>query len=120
MWKQTCLLAGVQLRNLWGWNQIVYGKDVKKKRRLILMMVSFIIIGVMFAFYSAISSYGMIVIGVGRLVPAALFSIISIIILFFCKKYYNYFNKLYIRRKILCVKRRTIRKRSLVLWQDCY
>ena len=83
MWKQTCLLAGVQLRNLWGWNQIVYGKDVKKKRRLILMMVSFIIIGVMFAFYSAISSYGMIVIGVGRLVPAALFSIISIIILFF-------------------------------------
>lgn len=83
MWKQTRLLAGIQLRNLWGWNQIVYGKDQKKKRRLILMVVSFIIIGFMFAFYSALTSYGIIVIGMGRLVPAALFSIISIIILFF-------------------------------------
>lgn len=83
MWKQICLLTGVQFRNFWGWNQIIYGKDKKKKNGLIVLATSFIFLAVMFAFYSGMISYGYITIGLGRLVPAIILVMVSMVILFF-------------------------------------
>lgn len=83
MWKQIKLLTGVELRGAFGFNEARYGKDPKKKRRAILLSISFVIIALAILFYIAVMTAGLAAIGMAKAVPAFLCMIISVIILFF-------------------------------------
>ena len=83
MWKQIGLLTGIQLRNLWGWNQIKYGKDKKKKNRLVLLAVTYAFLGVMLAFYTGLLGYGCVAMGMADIIPAYMLAVVSLLILFF-------------------------------------
>lgn len=83
MWKQTGLLTRIQLCNLWGWNQIKYGKDPKKKNRLKLLMVTYGFLGILIAFYAAMIGYGCVMMGMAQLIPAYVLAAVSLLILFF-------------------------------------
>lgn len=80
---QVWLLLRLKLRDIGGLNQIKYGKDPKKKNRLLTMLVVMALIGVILAAYSALLSFGFIALGIASAVPAYLITIISLIILFF-------------------------------------
>lgn len=83
MWKQIRLLTGISLRNLCGWNQIKYGKDQKKKNRLVLLAVTYAILGVVLAFYAGMLGFGCVLLGMADIVPAYVLAVVSLVILFF-------------------------------------
>lgn len=83
MWKQIRLLIGSQSRNLLGINQIRFSKDRKKKNRLLMMAVVYVLLGIMLAFYSGLISFGLISIGLSDVVLAYALAVVSLVILFF-------------------------------------
>ena len=70
MLKQIQLLSTVQLRNLFGINEIRYTKDKKKKSRFIAMAVLWIMLAAMLLFYTMALSMGLILMGIADIVPA--------------------------------------------------
>lgn len=83
MLKQIRLLSTVQLRNLFGINEIRYTKDKKKKSRFIAMAVLWIMLAAMLLFYTMALSMGLILMGMADIVPAYLSAITGLIILMF-------------------------------------
>lgn len=83
MWKQIMLLTKLQSCNLGGLNQLKYGKDKKQKNRLILLAVTYLILGIFLAFYSGAVAYGCVLMGMADIVPAYVLAVVSLLILFF-------------------------------------
>jgi len=83
MLKQIYLLTKIQLLNTGGFNQIRYGKDKKKRNNLILMLSSYLFVGLIFAAYMGIISFGMVLLGMGDMVPAVTAALVSVVVLFF-------------------------------------
>ena len=83
MLRQIRLLLGIQLCNLFGFNQVRYTKDKKKRAKFVGMAIAWLILGLMFAGYIALFSFGMIWIGMPEVVPVYLFMITAFVIFFF-------------------------------------
>lgn len=83
MWNQIKLLSGIWLCNVLGLNEARFGKDSKKKRRIILLGCTFAILGLMLVFYISVMSYAYIRIGMTEIIPAYLLAATSLIILFY-------------------------------------
>ena len=77
------LLVELQTRNLFGLNEFLHTKDKKKRARWIGMAVVWAVLTGFLVAYVALFSYGMITIGLGSVVPEYLFTITSLVILFF-------------------------------------
>ena len=82
MWREVRLLTTVNLRNLWGVNQIRFSGDKKQKKRLLLLLVTYVFLGVILGGYAGGLSYGLILLGMERVLPSYLLAVISLIIFF--------------------------------------
>lgn len=83
MWNQIKTLTLVQIRNLWNINSVIYSKDKKKKQNHLLLGVVWIVLAIMFTFYTGAMAYGYITMGLADIVPIYMFAMTSIIILLF-------------------------------------
>lgn len=83
MSNQIRQLTGVLLCDMFGLNQVRFGKDRKKKNRLILLLITFILVGAMMVFYAGTFAYGLIVAGMAEIIPAYALTLVSLGILFF-------------------------------------
>lgn len=83
MWKQIWQLTKVSLRNVGGWNRVIYGKDRREKSKLTLMLAVYVILGVFIAGYSGVLAYGLCSMGMAEIIPAYALAVVSIITLFF-------------------------------------
>jgi len=81
--NQIRLLVEIQTRNLFGFNEFRYTKDAKKKHRWLGMAAIWALLTVILVAYIALLSYGLIRIGLEKAVPEYLFTITSLVILFF-------------------------------------
>lgn len=83
MLRQIKLLLSLQLRSLFGINEIRHTKDKKAKRRLAgLALVWLMLIGVI-VFYVIWLSGALLKIGLGEIVPLMLYAVTAVMILFF-------------------------------------
>ena len=83
MLKQILLLVKLQTCNLFGLNEFRYTKDKQKKHRYIGMAAIWALLLVILVVYIALLSDGLIRIGLGDVVPEYLFTVTSLLILFF-------------------------------------
>jgi ABC-2 type transport system permease protein len=83
MWRQIKLLSSVQLLNVFGINEARYSRDVKKKRRLILMAGLYAFVILLMGFYIGGLAYGFVAIGAGNIIPLYLALVNTMVILFF-------------------------------------
>ena len=83
MWKSVRLLTWLSLCNLFGFNEARYGKDQKKRSRLIALGVAYLILGGMLVFYVGILTYGFILFGMEKIIPLYLCVIISLMTFMF-------------------------------------
>ncbi|MDL2301623.1 hypothetical protein LJC58_04620 [Lachnospiraceae bacterium OttesenSCG-928-D06] len=83
MWKQIKLLTKLQLINTWGFNQIRYGRDKKKRNNLILMLVVYVFLALMITGYSGLLAISLNILGLSDVMPAIAVLVVSIVILFF-------------------------------------
>ena len=83
MWKSVRLLTWLSLCNLFGFNEARYGKDKKKRSRLITVGIAYVILGAMLVFYVGILTYGFITLGLGEILPLYLGVIIALITFMF-------------------------------------
>lgn len=83
MWREVRLLTSVSLRNIWGVNQIRFSGDKKQKRRLLLLLVTYVLLGVILGGYAGGLSYGLILLGMERVLPSYLPAVLSLLIFFF-------------------------------------
>lgn len=83
MLKQIRQLTGILLCDMFGINQVRFGKDAKKKNRLMLLMITFLLLGIMLIFYAGVFAYGLIAAGMEKIIPAYALTVVSLMILFF-------------------------------------
>lgn len=83
MMRQIRLLTKVSMQGMFGLNEFRYTKDRSKKVRYCLMGLLWLLLLVMLAGYVGIMSMGLVMAGMGRLVPAVLAMGVSLVILFF-------------------------------------
>ncbi|MGN0505139.1 MAG: hypothetical protein ACI4FZ_01155 [Lachnospiraceae bacterium] len=83
MLRQIKLLTSVQLCNLFGINEIRHTKDKKKKQNALLMAVTWGILLLIFFGYLIAFSLGYAMLGMAELLPMMLYTVSSLIILFF-------------------------------------
>jgi ABC-2 type transport system permease protein len=83
MLRQIRLLVDIQTCNLFGLNEFRYTKDAKKKRTWIAMAGVWALLILMLVGYIGLFSDGLIRIGLGEVVPGYLFTVTSLLILFF-------------------------------------
>jgi len=83
MLKQIKYLSKIQLCNIWGFNQIKYGKDKKQRNRLLLLLVTIVFLGLFMAVYSGFITFALALIGIGELALVFMLAAVSLLILFF-------------------------------------
>ena len=83
MWREVRLLTTVSLRNVLGMNQLRFSGDKKQKNRLRLLLITYALLGVILGGYAGALSYGLLLVGMERVLPAYLVTVISMIIFFF-------------------------------------
>lgn len=83
MWRQIRLLSNVQLRAAFGWNEAKYGKDPRKKRRILLLHLAFAYLAAVVVFYVVSMSRAFVRLHLTQVIPAYLFSVTSLLILSF-------------------------------------
>ena len=83
MWKSVRLLTWLSLCNLFGFNEARYGKDKKKKSRLLTVAVAYVILGAMLVFYVGFLTYGFIMLGFEQMIPLYLCVVISLVTFIF-------------------------------------
>lgn len=83
MLKQIRWLSGLQLCNLFGWNEFRYTKDRKKKWMYVAMAALWIILVSVLAVFIGKLSALLIRYGLERVVPVYFYTIVSLVILFF-------------------------------------
>jgi ABC-2 type transport system permease protein len=74
-------LLKIQLMSFFGINEIRYSKDSKKRRSLIIVGVSIILVGIFIGAYSAAMAYGLVSMGMMKIIPAYMLMLISVITL---------------------------------------
>lgn len=83
MLRQIRLLVELQTCNLFGLNEFRHTKDTQKKHRWLLMAAVWALLTVILVVYIALFSDGLIRMGLGDVVPEYLFTVTSLLILFF-------------------------------------
>ena len=83
MWKSVRLLTWLSLCNLFGFNEARYGKDQKKRSRLLALGVAYLILGGMLVFYVGILTYGFILLEMEKIIPLYLCVIIALMTFMF-------------------------------------
>lgn len=83
MLKQIKLLSAVQLVNLFGWNEVRYTKDKGKRINFLGLGAVWLMLLIMLAGYVAVLSYGYVISGMAEIIPGYLFTITSLLMLFF-------------------------------------
>ncbi len=83
MGRQTRLLLGLSLQNLFGWNVFRHTRDARKRRRYRLFGILWGFLVLMLLFYVGGASFGLCYLGAGHLVPALLVMVVSGITFFF-------------------------------------
>ena len=83
MTRQIRLLTKLSLYGMFGLNEFRHTKDARKKRRYYLFGILWAFLIVMLAGYVCALSYGLITMGLGKLVPAVLSVSVSLLIFFF-------------------------------------
>lgn len=83
MLKQIRQLAGIQLINLFGINEVRHTKDKKKRARYAGLAVCWAMLIVMLIGYVVALSAGLAIMGMVEIIPMYLFAISSMIMLFF-------------------------------------
>ncbi len=81
MIKQILTLSRVQLKNLFGINEMRYSKDKKKKATFSLLTVSYLLILLVVIAYVGSMSYAFHFMEMGEIVPMYLYTIISLVML---------------------------------------
>ncbi|MBQ7863380.1 MAG: hypothetical protein IJ353_02815 [Lachnospiraceae bacterium] len=81
MLKQVLTLSKVQLKNLFGINEILHTKDKKKKQNFALLLVAYVMVILIAIGYVGGLAYGYHYLGVGDIVPMYLYTILSILML---------------------------------------
>lgn len=81
MLKQVWQLSAVQLKNLFGINEMRYTKDKKKKRTFLLLALAYLLLILMCIGYIGSMSFGFHYLGMGEIVPMYLYTIISLVML---------------------------------------
>ena len=82
MIKQIMKLTGIQLVNLFGINEVRFSKDKKKRARYVGLAFVWLLLCLWLAGYVSLLTVGFLKIGMGELVPAYLFAITSLLMLF--------------------------------------
>ena len=83
MIRQIRLLTKISLYGMFGFNEFRHTKDGKKKLRYCLMGVLWALLILMLAGYVGLTSYGLVVVGMGYFVPAVLGLLVSLVTFFF-------------------------------------
>ncbi len=83
MFKQICQLTRLGMYSLFHINELRHTKDLKKKRRFILLGIVWLILALMILFYMALLSFSYIKIGLADVLPMYFYTVASMIILFF-------------------------------------
>lgn len=83
MLKQIRLLAKLQTLNIFGINEFRHTRDERKRHRYMAMAAVCVLLSLIFVAYIALFSYGLIKFGLGEVVPVYLFTVTSLLILFF-------------------------------------
>lgn len=81
MLKQVLTLSKVQLKSLFGINEVLHTKDKKKKQNFALLLVAYVLVILMAIGYVGGMAYGYHYLGVGDIVPMYLYTILSILML---------------------------------------
>lgn len=79
--KQILTLSRVQLKNLFGINEMRYTKDKKKKGTFALLTVAYLLVILMVVGYIGSMSYAFHYLGMGEIVPMYLYTILSLVML---------------------------------------
>lgn len=83
MRKQIRQLTAVQLINLFGWNEVRYTKDKKKKARYAGLAFAWLLVVAMLVVYVGILAAAYVKMGMGEVIPMYLFMVSSLVILCF-------------------------------------
>ncbi len=83
MARQILLLSKLSLINLFGNNELRHTKNPAKKWKYLGMGLAYMIVMIFLGGYLALFSYGMIQIGMGEMLPMYLYTVVSLVILFF-------------------------------------
>ena len=83
MSKQVIRLCRLQLANLFGMNEFRYTKDMGKKKRMAGLGIIYIMLIVMVIGYVGALSAGLGMIGMAEIIPMYLYTIASLLMLFF-------------------------------------
>lgn len=81
MLRQMWLMTWPTLANLYGVNALRHGHDRVKRRRTVMLLAAFALIGVMLAVYSGALAYGYCYIGIGDVVPVYAFCVTGLVTL---------------------------------------
>lgn len=81
MLKQVLTLSLVQLKKLFGINEVRYTKDKKKKQNFILLSVAYVLVILMAMGYVGGLAYSYHYLGMGEIVPMYLYTILSLLML---------------------------------------
>lgn len=83
MAMQVLKLTKVLLCNIWGLNEIKHSKDVQKKRKMMLIAVTFGILGLFYMSYVVMISFAYIRMGLSDVIPGLMYTLVSILVLLF-------------------------------------
>lgn len=83
MLKQIKLLTGIELSSAYGFNEMKYGTDKKKKKHFKSLIASYILIGVMLSLYTGIFAFFVVFSASAKSLPPILVTIASAMIFFF-------------------------------------
>jgi len=81
MLTQILTLSKVQLKSLFGINEVRHTKDKKKKQNFVLLSVAYVLVILMAAGYVGGMAYGYHYLGLGDIVPMYLYTLLSILLL---------------------------------------
>lgn len=81
MLKQVLTLSKVQLKSLFGINEVRYTRDKKKKQNFALLSIAYVLVILMGISYVSGLAYGYHYLGLGDIVPMYLYTILSILML---------------------------------------
>ena len=81
MLKQVLTLSKVQLKSLFGINEVLHTKDKKKKQSFVLLSVAYVLVILIAIGYAGGLAYGYHYLGLGDIVPMYLYTLLSILML---------------------------------------
>ena len=81
MLNQVLTLSKIQLKSLFGINEVRYTKDKKKKQNFALLSVAYVLVILMGMGYVGGLAYGYHYLGLGNIVPMYLYTLLSILML---------------------------------------